>query len=50
MLIKAFRIGRLTIAIFDVWLGFENRNFGHLGKRKNFGFIKFWIDVKQEAT
>lgn len=37
----AFKIGKLTIAIFKYWLGFEGRYLPYLGYRKEFGFIKF---------
>jgi hypothetical protein len=43
-LLLVFKIKKLTIALYDRWLGFDYQNFGSKGKRKDFGFFKFWID------
>ena len=37
-------IGKLSISLFRCWLGFEYADFKSMGKRLNFGFIKFWLD------
>jgi len=39
----SFRVGRLRIAVFNYNLGFEYKDFGTDGKRKVFGFLKFWL-------
>ena len=46
MIIWKCSIGRFSISLFDVWLGFGYRNFKQHGKRQDFGFIKFWLDNK----
>ena len=39
------QLGRLCIAVFSFWLGFNYKDFGKgLPKRQDFGFIKFWLD------
>lgn len=44
-IIKIFTIGRLSIAVFNTWLGFSYRNF--IGaKRLDIGYLKFWYDGK----
>ena len=43
-LLTIFSIGKLTIAVYDRWLGFEYIKFGNGDKRKDFGFIKFWLN------
>jgi len=35
-------IGRLGIAMFKTWLGCGYADFKSMGKRFDFGFIKFW--------
>jgi hypothetical protein len=47
MFLFSFDIGRLSIAFFDCWLGFGYKDFAHMGKRKDFGFIKFWLSPKK---
>jgi hypothetical protein len=42
-LLFGFSIGRLRIGVFNYNLGFEYKDFGCEGKRKDFGFIKFWL-------
>jgi len=37
-------INKFDIVIFNCWLGFEYKNFKHMGKRLDFGFIKFWLN------
>jgi hypothetical protein len=39
-----FEIGKLSISFFRCWLGFGYADFKSMGKRLNFGFIKFWLD------
>mgnify|MGYP007070701059 CR=1 FL=1 len=43
-LLLIFKIKKLVVALYDRWLGFGYQDFGDRGKRKDFGFIKFWID------
>lgn len=45
MILLELNIGRLTIAVFKCWLGFGYKDFHGMGKRLDFGFIKFWLDA-----
>ena len=38
-------IGRLSIALFNTWLGFEYKDL-ELAKRLDVGYFKFWWDVR----
>lgn len=42
-MILHFNLGKLTIALFSYWLGFGYKDFDYMGKRKDFGFLKFWL-------